>query len=82
MKMLLLSLLVLTACSTGFAVDHDDGPTEVMGGRHVAVHLDGNTGLTTGTLVRLDSTGVIVRLDATGKLYFYPQSRISGIEQL
>jgi hypothetical protein len=47
----------------------------------VIVHLDNFTALVQGIVVSLKVEGVIVRI-ANDKLYFYPMSRVSGVEEV
>ena len=79
--------LFLVACApmafSGTAKASDAPPcSQSLIGTQSIIHLDGYQSLTTGIVVSQDGSGVVVRLDSTGKLYFYPQARLSGIEQL
>lgn len=83
MKKLILTFatVALCACSQFYPIPAEAHSPAALEGSVVIVHLDNNTGLVQGTLVDITLKGVLVRL-SNSKLYFYPMSRISGIEQL
>lgn len=80
-SLLVLSTAVLCACSQFYPVPAEAHGPAVMEGSNVIVHLDGNTGLVQGVLVSIELKGILVRL-SNNKLYFYPMSRVSGVEQM
>lgn len=81
MKTLVLTFLILMACSFSIA-SPQPSDSDLLIGQVVIVHLDSNSQAVTATVVSESASGVLVRIQATGKLYFYPQSRLSGLEQL
>lgn len=87
MKKLVLSLTLVLFCACSeftpiSAQASQQAPAQnLLEGSLVIVHLDNNTGLIQGVLVEVSGKGVLVRLN-NNKLYFYPLTRVSGVEQL
>lgn len=80
MKMLLVSMLILAACSSGSSPAEAHQDSNDLVGHRVTVVMESGNGLAVGILIRLDNKGVLIRRD-DGKLYFYPDHRLFVIAE-
>jgi hypothetical protein len=87
MRLAILPFFFLAACTCARFVEigpaqarASEGNNNTMIGMAVIVHLDSNQQYVGGTLVSNTDEGVTVRL-SNGKFYFYPNHRVSGVEQ-